>query len=378
MKYRRNASLIAFWGMLLLAPALALGAAPARPPAKSTGTLDAAARAELGREALGLLAGRASDPDPEVRALVAEAFAKLNNRAAAGVLRARLKDDNADVRASAAAGLHKLGDVRGLTALIDETKPLSWGASKTPADELRRMARDAARARAVIRLGETAGDLAKESLENALKDPAGEVRDAAAVALGRLGREDVLNPFFESLADEDPEVRAYALGRLALVGRAGRDKALEFVVDKSTPVRAEAVAALGAWSDAECAKAAAAALKDKSGRVRLAAVRSLARMAHPDAILALKALLDGAPQPEIALRASAGLASHGTDVDLSLAELTLGQRDAELKLLAVEVMAASGRPEALTLLAKAMREDADARVRSAAAAALIAKLKGGA
>jgi HEAT repeat protein len=182
--------------MLLLAPAQALGASA---PSKSTSTLDAAARAELGREAVGVLAGRASDPDPEVRAVVAEAFAALGNKAAAGVLRARLKDDNADTRAAAAAGLHRLGDVRGLTALIDETKPLSWGASKSPAEELRRMARDAARARAVLRLGETAGALAKEALENALQDPAGEVRDAAAVALGRLGREDVLTPFYESL-----------------------------------------------------------------------------------------------------------------------------------------------------------------------------------
>jgi HEAT repeat protein len=360
--------------MLLLAPAQALGASA---PSKSTSTLDAAARAELGREAVGVLAGRASDPDPEVRAVVAEAFAALGNKAAAGVLRARLKDDNADTRAAAAAGLHRLGDVRGLTALIDETKPLSWGASKSPAEELRRMARDAARARAVLRLGETAGALAKEALENALQDPAGEVRDAAAVALGRLGREDVLTPFYESLEDPDAEVRAYALGRLGLVGRGAREKVLAAAVDVSTAVRAEAVLALGAYGDAGAVAAAANALKDKSGRVRLAAVRALARQDTPDSTLALKALLDGAPAPELALRAAAALLERGTELELSLPELTLAQRDPELRLLAVDALAASPRPEALTLLAKAMREDGDGRVRARAAQAVIARLKKG-
>jgi HEAT repeat protein len=374
MKYCRNASLIVFWGMLLLAPASALGASA---PPKSTSTLDAAARAELGREALGVLAGRASDPDPEVRAAVAEAFAALGNKAAAGVLRARLKDDNADTRAAAAAGLHALGDVRGLTALIDETKPLSWGASKTPAEELRRMARDAARARAVLRLGEAAGPLAKEALENALQDPAGEVRDAAAVALGRLGREDVLTPFHESLEDPDAEVRAYAIARLGLVGRGARGKVLAAAVDVSTGVRAEAVLALGAYGDAGAGAAAANALKDRSGRVRLAAVRALARQDTPDSTLALKALLDGAPAPELALRATAALLERGAELDLSLPELTLAQRDPELRLLAVDALAASPRPEALTLLAKAMREDGDGRVRARAAQAVIARLKKG-
>lgn len=373
VKYYRNASLITFWGMLLMAPVRT----PAAAVSKSTSALDAAARAELGREALGVLAARASDPDSEVRAAVAEAFFVLGNRAAAGLLRARLKDDNSDVRIAAAAGLHRLGDVRGLTALIDETKPLSWGAARNPADELRRMARDAARARAVLRLGEAAGNTAKEALLNALKDPAGEVRDAAAVALARLGREDVLDQFLEALRDEDPEVRAYAIGRLGLVGRAGREKILAAVVDVSTAVRAEAAGALGAYGDPACVSAAARALRDPSGRVRRAAARSLARSGGPESTAALRILLDGAPPAEFALVASTALMDRGEDLDLSLPELTLSQRDPELKLLAVAALAASRRPEALALLTKAMREDPEPRVRVKAAEAVIARLKRG-
>ncbi len=357
--------------MLLLAPVPALAAAVV----KSTSVLDSSARAELGREALGVLAGRASDPDPETRAAVAESFARLGNRAAAGVLRARLKDDNADARIAAAAGLHVLGDVRGLTALIDETKPLTWGAVKSPADELRRMARDAARARAVLRLGEVAGNTAKAALESALQDPAGEVRDAAAVALARLGREDVLNQFFEALEDEDAETRAYALGRLGLVGRAGRDKMLAAVVDVSTSVRSEAVSGLGAYSDDEAVAALVKALRDPSGRVRRAAVRSLSRIQADSSTIALQKLLSGAPAPEPSLIATAALMSRGQDMDLSLPELTLGQRDPELKLLAVDALGASQRPEALLLLAKVMREDVDARVRVRAASAVIARVR---
>ncbi|MDD5304798.1 MAG: hypothetical protein PHS14_17010, partial [Elusimicrobia bacterium] len=49
--------------------------------------------------------------------------------------------------------------------------------------------------------------------------------------------------------------------------------------------------------------------------------------------------------------------------------------DPELKSLAVRVLAAARRPEALELLTKAMRSDASQRIRVEAAAAVIVRLR---
>ena len=120
MKYSCNASLITSLGMLILS------AVPAFAVAVST------APAQIGREAVAVLAERASDLDPEVRALAATAWGTLGNRAAIPLLKRALRDAKPDVRVAAAYSLHLLGDVQGLTALIDETKSVKSGPSASP------------------------------------------------------------------------------------------------------------------------------------------------------------------------------------------------------------------------------------------------------
>lgn len=375
MKQSRNASLITFLGMLLLSAFSAFtptaGAAPKTAPV----AVSTSSPAALGREAIAVLAARSEDPDPEARAVVAAAWGDLGNRAAVPRLKRALADNNADVRIAAAASLTKLGDVQGLTSLIDETKPIMTGRASSPAEELRRMARDAARGRAALTLGETSRDSAADALRSLLSDPSGEVRDAAAVALARLGRGDAAQ-FLEALKDPDEGVRAAGARSLGMIGREGLEPLKKALAsDASASVRAEAAAALGAFSDPTSTPLLAAALADKSGRVRLAAARSLARRDDAASTAALKKLADQAPPPELALTAAAALAARGEKADLSLAELTLGQRDAELKLLAVSVLARSADSQALEPLLRAMRSDPEPRVRAAAAAALIARLR---
>jgi HEAT repeat protein len=361
--------------MLLMGAASAFTPTAAAAPKTAPAAVSTAAPAALGREAIAVLAARAEDPDPEARAVAATAWGELGNRAAVPRLKRALSDNNADVRIAAASGLTKLGDVQGLVALIDETKPIMSGRASSPAEELRRMARDAARARAALKLGETGRDSGVDALKSLLADPSGEVRDAAAVALARLGRGDAAQ-FLEALKDTDEATRAAGARSLGLIGRDGLEalkKALSS--DASASVRAEAAAALGSFADPSSIQLLAAALADKSGRVRLAAARALSRREDPASTAALKKLADQSPPPELALTADAALAARGESIDLSLPELTLVQRDAELKLLAVAALAGDRRPQARELLAKAMREDTETRVRAAAAAALIAQLR---
>ncbi len=362
--------------MLLLAASQAFTPISAQAAKTAVVKSTAAARAELGREAVALLSSSGSDPDAEVRATVAATWGQLGNRAAVPFLKRALTDANPDVRIAAAASLYRLGEVAGLTALIDETKTAGGAPPTTPSQELRRMARDAARARAVLKLGETAGEAARAALNSAHHDPEGEVRDAAAIALARLGAADASAPFLSAISDADEAVRASAARSLGLIGREGRDILGKLASsDASISVRAEACAALGAFNDPAGAAILDAALKDKSGRVRLAAARSLARRDAPESTTVLKALLEKAPAPELALIAQAGLAERGEEVDLSLADLTLGQGDPELKSLAVRVLVAARRPEALELLSKALRGDASQRIRAEAAAAVIVRLR---
>ena len=77
------------------------------------------------------------------------------------------------------------------------------------------MARDAARARAVLRLGELAGNNARAAILTAHEDPQGEVRDAAAIALARLGDANASAPFLSAIADTDEAVRASATAGVA-------------------------------------------------------------------------------------------------------------------------------------------------------------------
>lgn len=361
--------------MLLLSALAAFSTAARAAPKGAPVAVSTASPAALGREAVDVLAGRAADPDPEVRAVVAATWGDLGNKAAITTLKRALQDNNADVRIAAAGSLVKLGDVQGLVALIDETKPIMSGRASSPAEELRRMARDSARARAALKLGEVGRASAVEPLRTALADPAGEVRDAAAVALARLGEGDS-SQFVEAMKDPDEGVRATAAHSLGLIGRDGLEALKKAAAsDASASVRAEAAFALGSFSDPASVEILSKALGDKNGHVRLEAAKALAKRNEPESTAALKKLAAKAPPPELALVVAAALAARGEDADLGLAELTLGQKDPDLKALAVSALAASNKPAARDLLSGAMRHDPDARVRAQAAAALIAQLR---
>ncbi|HXS99974.1 MAG TPA: HEAT repeat domain-containing protein, partial [Elusimicrobiota bacterium] len=284
--------------MLLVSALAAFSTAARAAPKGAPVVVSTATPAVLGREAVDVLANCAADPDPEVRAVVASAWGDLGNRAAISTLKRALADNNADVRIAAAASLLKLGDVQGLVALIDETKPIMSGRAASPAEELKRMARDSARARAALKLGEVGKDSAVDPLRSALADPAGEVRDAAAVALARLGQSDA-KQFVDAMKDPDEGVRASAAHSLGLIGREGLEalkKAAAY--DASASVRAEAAFALGSFSDPGSIVFLTKALSDKSGRVRLEAAKALAKRPEPESTAALKKLAEKAPPPE--------------------------------------------------------------------------------
>ena len=142
--------------------------------------------------------------DPVLTPVVVAALGDIGARSAVPQLSALLKDNKANVkaRAAAAGALGRLKDKRGLAALIAATKdandPVRWSA----ADALGGFAEPAA---VPALAGLLAGD------KNA------QVRETAAVALGRIGTPETVAPLTDALLDAEHRVSSRALKALVRV-----------------------------------------------------------------------------------------------------------------------------------------------------------------
>ncbi|HAM35825.1 MAG TPA: hypothetical protein DEB40_12160 [Elusimicrobia bacterium] len=363
--------------MLLAALAAAVEISTVVAPAPLTAV--AAERSGLGRQALRFLAGRAGDPDPDVRAAVAAAWGEIGNRAALPMLKKSVKDRNDYVRVEAAVSLHRLGQEQGRQALMTLVRSSAVPEGKlSAAQEMRFMARTKARAAALIRLSEMGNEDVVALMESTLSDPSGAVRDATAVALCRLGLdEEFSKQFLEAAQDKDDSVRAAAIKALGDAGLASARPALIAAAgDPSAAVRAEAVAALAAAVDQTLAPVFVERLKDENPRVRYLAAGGLSRISEDSAVApVLRRLAADEKTPDLALKALAGLAGRGEKIDISLAERSLSANDIDGRMLALEVLFAAPGDESLRLLARVMDEDASVRVRVAAASMLVRRLQ---
>ncbi|MFA6003166.1 MAG: HEAT repeat domain-containing protein [Elusimicrobiota bacterium] len=363
---------LALPGMQAPAPPAQTAAAPAR-------TAPAADPA-LGRIALKFLAGKAADPDSDVRAAVAAAWGEIGNPAALPLLKKAAKDKNDLVRIEAAVSLFRLGDEKGRGLLMElVANPTASSGTITPALEMKLLARTKARALALMKLSNMGSEEVVGLMEKTLRDPSGEVRDATAVALCRLGLDEFAKQFLDAAQDKDDTVRAAAVKALGDTGlAAARDTLAAAAGDPSAAVRAEAVGALAAAADAATAPVLVERLQDENLRVRYLAVGGLARMAQDSAVApVLRRLAADAKTPDLALRAMSGLASRGEDIDLDLAERSLAAKDLDGCMLALDVIAAAAGEKATRLLVRVMEEDPAARVRVQAASMLVKRMQKG-
>jgi HEAT repeat protein len=346
----------------------------------------ATAGAALGHQALNFLAGRAADPDPDVRAAVAAAWGDIGNPAPKVVemLKKAGKDRDDFVRIEAGYSLFRLGDEQGRRLLMDLVR--SSAAPKgalSPAQEMKLLAHTKARAQALVRLSDMAAEEVVGLMEQTLGDASGAVRDATAVSLCRLdlAAEPPVAPFVRQLLaaakDKDDTVRVAAVKALGQTNLSTvRETLVAAVGDPSAAVRAEAVSALAAAGDESLAQLFIDHLKDDNLRVRYLSAGGLARIPNePSAVAALRRLAADDKTPDLALRAMTGLAERGEKVSLDLAERQLRAHDVDGRMLALEVIAAVPGDEALGLLGQVMAADSAVRVRVAAAAMLVKRLQ---
>src|SRR3989338_2868610 len=296
---------------------------------------------QLGQQAVGVLVKHRQDPDWEVRAAVAAAWGEIGNRAALPWLRKALNDKNTVVQVEAAYSLHRLGDGRGMSALISIVRKSSAAVENlSAAEEMRLLAKNKARIMAIQKLSRFGAEAAVNLFEKTLKDPSGAVRDATAIALARMGLDEFETPFLDAMRNLDDSVRSAAVKALGEIGSTATLEALHQAAgDPAVSVRAEVMRALGEFSDPDTARVLAKATAESDLRVRSRALGSLARSRDMGTLNLLRAILKDAKAVEIQLKAMAGLALRGDGerIDLPLAAACLRQKDADLKILALDV-----------------------------------------
>ena len=342
-------------------------------------TLSPADASAIGKKAIALLTQYAQEGDAEARAIVAAAWGQIGNPAAVPMLKSALKDKNVNVRIEAATSLQKLGEAvaaqEALEAIIVKGSSAAIE-GLAPKQEMRRLARDKTRAKAVARLSEFGGEQAVALFERTLEDTSPDVREATALALARMGLAEFAAPFLQAAQSKDENVRAATARALGEIARPEYFEPVhELALDSSPIVRLAAVEALARFDTSSAAEPLTQALRDDDARVRAKALTGLSKLPHPPTRGLLRELLKQAKVPEAALKAEAGLALRGEPVDLGFADRTLRLKDADLKTLAIEVLKVSSGDEAALLLKRTMEEETDTRLRLWAATALVKKLQ---
>ena len=234
------------------------------------------------------------DEEPCVRIDAAQALWLLHATDAIPHLVEALQDEDLRVRIKVAETLCRLGDERGVKALlkmlreerdIEHRWSVMWALSEAWGDEvvdaLIKALKDKdpyVRRRAARALGEIGDKRATDALIAALGDPAFEVRSSAIEALAFLKPKQGLEIFATALQDKSDWVRFHAVMALADLQdrRALKPLIRALFEDEEKSVRVQAAYALGRLGGAEAVSALAQALRnDFSLCVRVAAANSL-------------------------------------------------------------------------------------------------------
>lgn len=305
----------------------------------------------------------------------------------------RLSEDlNTYVRSASAEALGRIGDVRAIFPLMD--------ALRDSCSFVRRAA--------AIALGQMQAKEAQGALLRTLEDPNFYVRRAAINAVGKLGIPDLAPMLIPFLETDDPRIRrtaTIALRRLEareaipkmievleshLVSPSQRDlpvvktlvvalgdleaaeavPVLVRVIRGYVGVRSLTAKALGKIGDPRAAEALIEALQDKKSRnLQLAALKSLGRLRHREAVPAVRQFLD-APDPRLRRTAALALGALGDRAAIpQLLEIARNDESPLVRPAAVEALGEVGDEKLVPQLLPFV-DDSNAYLRAALAHAL--------
>ena len=308
------------------------------------------------------LAAASEDDNREVRIRAIRALAASHDRRAVVPLLARLGDVDRQVRIEAMEGLGSIGDVRAAPALKRQLGDLA----------------DDVRVAAALALGKLkVADAVPAIAELMRRPPIEEVARQAALALGDIATPDAIAALIDQLR-EPPVADEVAAGLF----RAGAAAVPPLIVEArrgTVTSSAAAVTLLGrlragtAGADRAVATLLAeiALRRDSPGGTATAAIDAMAAIKDPES---LPALLDAAadPLPETRRACFRALIAIGDERALAILERGLGDRDAQVRALALRLGATLGPPSPVGMTAMAARlGDPDLAVAREAVRALV-------
>lgn len=233
------------------------------------------------------------DPEVRVRVAAAEVLCRFSHTKGCALLQQSARAHNPDERNAAIRALVDLQGAQVLSILIEASQ------HKQPS----------VRGTAAMGLGNVPKPQALSALTRLLKDPLPPVRVAAAVSLGQLRGVDAVSPLRNAIEDHDASVRAFVVGSLLEQGEQFDAVASAISVlsnTKETAVRAALARALGRASESNRKPARSvleSLMADTIPRVRIAAIKSVAKLEGMDALPILK---KGLHDQDDAVRAAAG------------------------------------------------------------------------
>ncbi|MBX3302606.1 MAG: HEAT repeat domain-containing protein [Nitrospira sp.] len=259
-----------------------------------------------------------------VREAVLKGFAKAGDPSVISLVEPLLQDSEARVRVAAAEVLCHLKRLKGCELLLQYARALHpdertsairalvdrQGTEALPVlIEASEHKQPSVRGAAATGFAHVPTTEAVTVLTRLLKDPLPPVRIAAAVSLGQLHGLDARSPLNQALDDRDPAVRAFVIGALLRQGErydviAAPVRAL--TTEKVTAVRAAVARALGYAGEPNREPARSTLMRlvqDTVPRVRIAAIKSMAKVEGPSSIAILKQSLH---DEDDAVRATAG------------------------------------------------------------------------
>jgi HEAT repeat protein len=317
------------------------------PSARRRLVLPVVSRATVQQELIACLA----DPDSEVRALAAEALARVGATASVPALFPLLADENPRVSQAATAAIQALGT----------------GETRTYALEAARSSNPAVRRAALRILSYFGFDDGLPAFLEALRGDDARLRETAVSGLPFLDDPQAHEVLLETSRDLEAGTRRAAmraLGHSTSTDPRVGSALLAGLKDPEPWVRYYAAQALGRLGVNSAAGALGGLLRDPAGQVRVAAIEALSHLRAPGAKEALERAADD-PEPDLRRAALIGLGMGGRRETLPVMLRAAAGDDPATRLVALSAIASVDAPEALAALERAAH-DPDPSVRSAA------------
>jgi len=230
---------------------------------------------KLGTEAVAALIPALEDNISTIRMRVAEMLGELKAKSAVKPLINALRDEEASVRYSAAEALGKVGDQDATAALM---KALS-----DPNSQVSKSAMGALEAMNIDVIG---------PLLESLSDESPSVRIFAVETLGKLSKNEAVSPLIELLArEDDSRVRQQALESLGKLGAQDAfDMLLISLLDEDEDVRVSAAKVLKRIDLSKALNTLSEGLKSEDSTQRIQSVKALGSLGSDGFELLLSAL----------------------------------------------------------------------------------------